>query len=198
MKNLSLKFVLIFFNISFCQIPYSPAVEIFLGLENASVSHTINMNSFGAVFGYTYNGNHSYEITNYYDHLDYEAPPNLSEGNWAGFDFVFSSTSPPTFDIYGFGFYKVTIDEGTSYFYLDYRDQRYGSYELYPPPSYGHDADIWIKYDDNLNQFFIKSDGGFDWTNPVPLGAIIRIWDIKQKGVPFTDLFPDFWQNCLV
>jgi len=44
----------------------------------------------------------------------------------------------------------------------------------------------------------LKSKGDFEWGNSISIGQTLTVWDIKQKGLPLTDLFPNFWQNCLV
>jgi len=103
----------------------------------------------------------------------------------------------PEYGQFGCGLYKVFSDVDPSYyFYLDYRDDNYGSYTN----SIGHNADIWLEYNGSNDAIYISNDPsslGFP-DNPISKGKILRIWELKGQGTPSTDEFPNFWQNSIV
>ena len=130
----------------FCQ-EKNTAVEIYLGTEGvvpASKKITFYMMAQSTVWGGTKGPPKEYWITDKFDKLNYTPPTNNNNYSyWSGFDFALSSTVPPFYDIFGCGLYKIVSSENPNYyFYIDYRDTRYGSYT----GSIGHNADIWIKY----------------------------------------------------
>jgi hypothetical protein len=91
----------------------------------------------------------SYWISNLYNNGTFIPENNVSNiYYWKGWDFVTDITNNPPYSIpiYAYGLYKIYTNHSTEYFYLDFRDSRYGWYLSYQPPSYGHDIDLWIKY----------------------------------------------------
>src|SRR5690606_20083212 len=97
-----------------------------------------------------------------------------------------------------FGLYKVTNNLNNKYFYLDFRDYREGFYVHYLPntPSYKSSIDIWIKFKGNKFQYSVEGDDSI-YFNDIIDGQLLSLWEIKEKGNPLTDLFPDYWENCL-
>lgn len=176
----------------------APAVEIFMGTENVSPSSK-NIKFYLSAVSAVWGGErvspteNNYYLTNDFDHSEYLVPTNNNDlGNWRGWDFVLSQDNGGTYPVYGYGLYKLTTNESNCFFYIDFRDDRFGNYSQYSPPSYGHDIDIWIKYDDLNNEFYLKSKGDFEWGNSISTGQTLTIWSIKQKGNPSTQQFPLF------
>jgi hypothetical protein len=176
----------------------SPAVEIFIGTENVdpfSKNIEFYLSAIGAVWGgeRVSSRENNYYLTNEFDNSFYLVPTNDdNENDWGGWDFVLSQNNGGTYPVYGYGLYKLTTNESNSFFYIDFRDDRLGNYAQYSPPSYGHDIDIWIKYDDLNNEFYLKSKGTYEWGNSLANGQEMTIWSIKQKGSPSTKQFPLF------
>ena len=89
---------------------------------------------------------------------------------------------------------------GDSYFYLDYRDTRYRSYNY----AIGHPQDIWIEYDPHIDQVRISQDYDFapEYTVTVTNGSYHSIWEMKGQSVydgsPRVSNVEYYWQNCLV
>jgi hypothetical protein len=198
MKKFNFIIVFVFFvNVLFPQNQYSPAVEIFVGTESVvpqSKNITFYLTKYGPVFGDKINGVKYYYVTQYYHFSSYMPLTNNNPiSNWAGWDFVFSQTVPPTFPVFGFGLYGLTTDDSNSQFFIDYRDSRYGTYQ----GSDGHDADIWIKYNDSNNTFYYNSDGSPNAFNQILNKEYLNIWTIKGQGTPSTMLFQNYWANSL-
>ncbi len=120
---------------------------------------------------------------------------DASYNNYTGFNY--SYTGDHSYPEFGFGFYKLSIPVFNLYFYLDYRDIRYGSYINY---CNGHCADIWIKYDFTTSAVYLStySPSNNTWGSPISNGDLINIWELKNQGPPNRENVPDFWQNCLV
>jgi hypothetical protein len=119
---------------------------------------------------------------------------------WKGWDFVTDITNNPPYYIpkYAYGLYKLSTNESSEYFFLDFRDDRYGYYLSYQPPSYGHDQDLWIKYDATNNKFYYASQPNLPF-QVINHGQVVGIWEIKQKGNPSSYLYTGFsWQSCLL
>lgn len=105
-------------------------------------------------------------------------------------------------DTFGRGIYKFIPVGQSAYFFLDYRDTRYGSYSNIP----FHTADIWIRYNASSGSFSYRNNGpdmnnldGTDWI-PISNGQYLPIWVIKEQsnyGSPRTSSFPNFWDNAL-
>jgi len=139
--------------------------------------------------------------TNEFNYATYSPPGNnLGDSYSAGFDFI---TSPHTigggygYPVFTYGLYKVTNNINGKYFYIDYRDNRAGFYVMYDPPFDGNETDLRIFYDGNSNQFAY-----WDFSLPlyyenISVGDVLRIWEIKGKGIPQTNLFPNYWSNVL-
>lgn len=45
--------------------------------------------------------------------------------------------------------------------------------------------------------FSYSAKGSSTGFSVIENGQLLNIWDIKQKGAPLTNLFPDYWDNCL-
>jgi hypothetical protein len=106
---------------------------------------------------------------------------------------------------FGYGLYKFSVDGGSAYFFIDYRDDSYGSYSNCP----GNDcADIWIKYEsDPVDKFYYvrhdpDSEPGIDLEHsawiPISNRQLLYYYKIKLQQSPSTDEFQDYWDNCLV
>lgn len=144
----------------------------------------------------TYWSTDDYDVSTFTPHENNEWPPN----QWRGWDFVTDITSNPPYyiPIYAYGLYKLSTNHSSEYFYLDFRDDRYGYYSWYQPPTFGHAIDLWIKYDANTQKFSYSSTGSAsDPFITVSNAELIPIWEMKQKGQQHTSLFPSYWQNCL-
>lgn len=156
----------------------------------------------------------NYSITNTLN-LAYYPPLSQSE-TWntltntsifavGGFNFIGGNNQvdPYPMESYGYGLYKVSTIDGTAYFYIDYRDNRYRNYTY----ATGHPQDIWIRFNALSNQFSFRNSGpdmqnldSSDWTN-ISNGDHLSIWELKNQvvqGSPQTDQFPNYWSNCLV
>jgi len=196
MRRLWLLLVFIFSAYNFYGQTETLPVEIFVGTENVNPAQKtiiIYLTAIDAVWGGkdVSSTQINYYLTDEFDYLAYTVPVNNNNQiYWAGLDFVLSQTYQGYYPIFGYGLYKVTTNESNAYFYLDYRDDRFGNYSQYSPVTFGHDQDIWIKYDDAANKFYLKSGGSFEWGDPLINGETLNIWDIKQKGSPGTERFP--------
>jgi hypothetical protein len=129
---------------------------------------------------------------------------NFSGYNWPHFRII----RPDDINInaFGYGLYKFSVDGGSAYFFIDYRDDNYGRNIYSNCP--GNDCnDIWIKYEsDPLDKFYYvrydpDSEPGIDPKNsawiPISNGQLLYYYKIKLQQSPSTDEFPDYWENCL-
>ena len=125
----------------------------------------------------------------YFDTL---VPPknNFADSSW-GFDFV-TSQDPgiPHFPVFTYGLYKVTNNLNYFYFYLDFRDDEYGFFEIF------HYIDVFINYDYSVNTWQIHRESGN--TSTISLGEVKTIWSLMGFETPETYKFSDFWENSLV
>lgn len=134
-----------------------------------------------------------YNISNFIPHANNEWPPQ----SWRGWDFVTDITNNPPYPIpiYAYGLYKITTNHSDEFFYLDFRDDRYG---YYLSPINGHWIDLWIKYDAFTQEFSYSSSGSaYQDFIAMSKAEYLPIWEMKEKGNPHTSLFPNFWENCL-
>jgi len=135
-----------------------------------------------------------YYLTNEFNHATYH-PSQNNDPLYAGFNFVTSIDNG--YPAIAYGLYKISNNLNNTYFYVDYRDQRAGFYSLLPPVPIGHSIDVWFKFDANNNFFEYSNDpNDYDY-NQINKGDVLKIWDIKGKGIPQTHLFPGFWSNAL-
>lgn len=180
----------------------APGVEVFFITEEAPSSpiitctFTAQSQCWGNTLGYYPPQSADYFLTDNYNEETYDPVANNMGSSSAGFDFVTSdNTGYPNF---AYGVYKVTSNVTNKYFYLDYRDYRIGFYGYYNPPSEGNDIDLWVKYK-YLDDKFYYNTYNYGSVNYVPIenGQLLNFWDIKQKGTSLTELFPDYWDNCL-
>lgn len=176
----------------------APSVELFLGTENANGAITFTLSKQAQVWGgdlITPYCSVYYYLTNTFDYPTHEVTSSNSQVNtWTGLDFTTSRDNNGYYDIYAFGIYKLTNTESESYFYLDYRDQRFTC------ANYGtvnHPTDIWIKYNANNNTFYYSNNGSNSPFYSINNGQLHQIWVLKDAGNPQTSLFPNFWQNAL-
>jgi hypothetical protein len=177
--------------------------EMYLGTANVnppSQTITFTIEAQGEVWAgsyppRTYWITENYHVSTFTPHANNEWPPNY----WRGWDFVTDITNNPPYyiPIYAYGLYKLSTNHSSKYFYLDFRDDRYGYYGWYQPPTFGHNIDLWIKYDANTQEFSYSSLGSEPF-NTISNAQLIPIWEMKQKGQQNTSLFPNYWQNCLV
>lgn len=136
----------------------------------------------------------SYWISNLYNSDVFSPANNVSNiYYWKGWDFVTDITNNPPYYIpkYAYGLYQLSTNESSEYFFLDFRDDRYGYYLSYQPPSYGHDIDLWLKYDAAINKFYYASSTSHVF-QAINKGQILSIWEIKQKGNPSSYRFTGF------
>ena len=106
---------------------------------------------------------------------------------------------------FGYGLYKFYVEQYSAYFYIDYRDANYSFYSNCPG---GECNDIWVKYERSLDKFFYMpydQDTSYEGIDPdhqgwIPInnGELLFYYKIKNQTAPRTDLFPNYWQNCLV
>jgi Secretion system C-terminal sorting domain len=127
-----------------------------------------------------------YNTSTFIPQANNEWPPSY----WRGWDFVTDITNNPPYPIpiYAYGLYKLTTNHSGEYFYLDFRDDRYGYYQQ---PTNGHPIDLWIRYNASAQKFSYSSSGSaYEDFITISKGAYIPIWEMKQKGLPSTSLFP--------
>jgi len=139
----------------------------------------------------------------------WNTPTNSSMFEVGGYNFAgtgnhsTSDTMDYPMDSFGFGLYRVSTLNEETYFYIDYRDNRYRNYI----ETTGHPQDIWIRYNAVTNLFSYRNTGpnmqnldGVDWTD-IACGDYLSIWEIKNQviqGSPKTDSFPNYWVNSLM
>ncbi len=118
-----------------------------------------------------------------------------------GFDFI---NATPIINDYtlAYGVYRISIVENgrDAYFFLDYRDTRFRTYDI----TQGSGIDVWFIYDGENDQFgyrryscpiTIDPEDFIDITD----GDYLPIWEIKeQSGGPYTSGFESHWSNALV
>ena len=156
-------------------------VELFIGIVNSSEDITFTLTAESAIWG----ANTWYDdllLTDSYNTSQYTADKDLEdEDSWEGWNFVTSIVSNyhPAF---GWGLYKLCRNDTNDYFYLDFRDDRYGNYSAFGDPL-GHAIDLWIKYDNFLSEFYYSTDGYVPWIR-INNGTTLSIWEIKQMGNP--------------
>ena len=110
-----------------------------------------------------------------------------------GWDFVTAQNTYPA-PVFAWGLYKISTDESDEYFYIDFRDTRWPDYDT---PVYGAPTDIWLRYDEEDEEFEYTSSYpsiGFTTIND---GEYLTLWGIKQKGNPSVGDFESYWSNCL-
>lgn len=172
------------YSLIYSQEEKAAPVEIFLGIVTndgvmASNDFTFYLNALSVVYKGILNPDYTatFNQSNNYNNAFWKPPlSNQHQNDWGGFDAGLYQGDPWPYQAIAFGLYKMTTNESDSYFYLDYRDTRYGRYDLFLPPSYGHDADIWIKYNSDEDKFYINSKGDFTY-DPITNGQLLSIWD---------------------
>ncbi|HSW54420.1 MAG TPA: T9SS type A sorting domain-containing protein [Ignavibacteriaceae bacterium] len=139
----------------------------------------------------------------------FEGEQFFTNTNFSGYDWPhFRIIRPDDINInaFGYGLYKFSVDGGSAYFFIDYRDDSYGRNIYSNCP--GNDCnDIWIKYEsDPVDKLYYvrhdpDSEPGIDpehsaWIS-ISNGQLLYYYKIKLQQSPSTDEFPDFWENCL-
>ncbi len=183
----------------FCQEPLADKwLEIFCGSENYSNSVEYSLEPIGMIWDVEWSTSKIFRIDTDGSSNGglYIAPHNQNIADWSGYNYIASSKRVVAED-FGFGLYKLSAMG--CYFYLDWRDTRYGSYTYCT----GHCQDIWIKYDGNTGKLHYANSANLPvtWSEPIPNGGYLPIWVLKSQtnnGSPNTDNVPSFWQNCLV
>jgi hypothetical protein len=113
----------------------------------------------------------SYWITSEYNSGNYQTTGSTAPGAFRGWDFCNSDEGDA--DAFGYGLFKISCDDSQTYCYLDYRDCNF-------PLNYNDVGyDLFIKYDDNSNDFFWSNSGYGGWTN-ISYGTK-SIWSAKNK-----------------
>ena len=114
-------------------------------------------------------------------------------GEWPGWNFFWVSgvDSPDTH--WGLGFYKVTNDYNSEYFYIDCRVDAFGENGTgYNPP------DFYVHLDaEDPSVYKHNADQDETWITIID-GEIVRIWDVHEVNPPSTNSLEDFWDNVLV
>lgn len=137
----------------------SPLIEIFTLVEdfspNPTGSYSFTLSAIGTAWKaintssqYYYEYDISNEVLGGTVYLIINAPYYQYTG------YNFSPWGDHSYPEFGFGLYKLQSST-SNYFYLDYRDTRYGFYT----GCTGHCADIWVKYDVNSEKLYLKSSG---------------------------------------
>jgi len=161
-------------------------LELFIGIINASENITFTMTAQSEVWGANKWAD-DLMLTDMYSASEWTADyTRISTTSWKGWNFVLSQDYGGGYPVYGYGLYKFSKDEN-HYFYLDYRDERFGAYESFGYP-YGHPADLWIKYNAGLDSFYYSSTRYDPWI-PINNGDYLPIWEIKQMEDPTRDRF---------
>jgi hypothetical protein len=191
---------ILFCNLTFSQEALdSPLIEIFTLIEDSSPNPTGSYAFTLSAIGKAWKAIHTsspyyfeYDISN--EVLGGTVYPIINAPYYQYTGYNFSPWGDHSYPEFGFGLYKLQSST-SNYFYLDYRDTRYGFYTSCT----GHCADIWVKYDVNSENLYLKSSSGSDWGNAITNGAYLKIWDIKGQGTPvITERVDDFWQHSLV
>jgi len=117
-------------------------------------------------------------------------PPNNLH-SWPGWNFIWFLTLPPN-KTWATGFYKLTNDFNSSYFYVDGRDNRYA--ENISPYS---NPDFFVYLDADNELYYYQNTAGVNWTE-IGEFEILRIWDIHDVDPPNSNSLPDYWDNVLV
>ena len=159
-------------------------IELYIGIVNASANITFTMTAESVVWAANRWFEDDFLISDEYNTSQWTADYTLtSVDSWEGWHFVTSQGS--LFPVYAYGLYKFSMDQ-YNYFYLDYRDDRYGNYSGFGEP-FGHEIDLWIKYDANSYTFYYSTDKIY-WVE-IDNGELYAIWEIKQMGDPTKDKF---------
>jgi hypothetical protein len=96
-------------------------------------------------------------------------------------------------EIFGYGLYKLSVEDGTDFICLDFRDDRLSYYGDFGPVN-GHFIDIWIKYvviSGAPNEFRVHNSGSnysTGWID-IPLYSTVGLWELKGVGDALTDKF---------
>ena len=89
-------------------------------------------------------------------------------------------------EIFGYGLYKLSVEDGTDFICLDFRDDRLSYYGDFGPVN-GHFIDIWIKYvviSGAPNEFRVHNSGSnysTGWID-IPLYSTVGLWELKGVG----------------
>jgi hypothetical protein len=100
-------------------------------------------------------------------------------GVWDGFNACWHPA--PAF---GFGLYKLTVENRSANLRLDFRDENYGHYDPIQVPSESA-QDIWVQYDYATNSFKWSTSAN----NIVWKSEAMKIWTAKGISSPSTDNF---------
>lgn len=161
-------------------------VEIFTGIVNSEENILFTITAESAVWGAN-KWDDDFLLTDLYDMSQFTAKYENSDiSSWKGWDFVLYHYPTSSTPVYGYGLYKFTKDE-YHYFYLDYRDDRFGNYKAFGNPN-GAETDLWIKYDASIGRFYYSTNGSDQWVL-ISAGDSLSIWEIKQMGDPTRDRF---------
>jgi hypothetical protein len=112
-------------------------------------------------------------------------------GSWDGWNFFWLGTQSPNED-WALGFYKVSNDDNSEYFYIDCRVDKFGDVD--PPYS---NPDFWVYLDASTDVYKYDDNPTPTW-NPISNGDIVRIWDVHDVDPPSSNSLEDFWENALV
>lgn len=188
-------FLLLFSGFTYSQDSGTPAVELTFYTVNVQGGPIMNLqlNAQSSVWGWA--SPSTYFLTHDYDEVVYTPDyNNMPPQQAAGFDFITTTYGTPGYPVFAYGLYKATSNRTNKYFFLDYRDDKISFYQ---PPYYGDMIDLWIKYEYSSDKFFYSSVNSTSNFVEIQNAQVLNFWEIKQKGNPSTDQFPNFWQNCL-
>jgi len=163
------------------QEPKSTSVELYIGVINSNYDITFTLTSVNEVWA-TNTWGENFLLSDQYNNSQWTADyTKIDNDDWGGWDFVTSHTQSSEIPVYAYGLYKFSRNDYV-YFYIDYRDDRYGNYSAFGDPL-GHAIDLWIKYDNFLSEFYYSTDGYVPWIR-INNGTTLSIWEIKQMGEP--------------
>jgi hypothetical protein len=127
-----------------------PLIEVYIGTTGLNAGERVHytLEAVGSVWeggpfvGTPYILTNNYQFARYPANSGYVGNSTFSSTtkDWLGFSFIPSRW--PGVDLFSYGVYKLKVYPRNATLFLDYRDNRYGSYTGCPQC-----ADIWIKYD---------------------------------------------------
>jgi len=114
-------------------------------------------------------------------------------GTWDGWNFFWLNNTEPPNEDWGLGFYKVTNDYNSEYFYIDCRVDAFGENRI----PYPHVPDFFVHLDAGEPEYNYDDSSTPVW-NTIGIGDVVRIWDVHDVNPPNSNSLEDFWDNVLV
>jgi len=111
--------------------------------------------------------------------------------DWDGWNWFWLNSTPPDKD-WGLGFYKVTNDYNSTYFYIDCRVDEFGEGGIqYLTP------DFWVYLNASGDDYHYSEDETPEWID-IEENEVVRIWDVHGLNPPSSNTLGSFWINVLV